>query len=477
MSAERAPAAKRHRADDDAGDANDAAPPAPAAAAAASSPTRALEFYCGIGGLHYSLLRARPDASVVAAFDVNPHGNDVYEHNFGVRPLQRNLLSFPAERIDKFAASLWLMSPPCQPFTRQGHQRDVADGRSQSFLHILDEMPNLRTPPTHVLVENVVGFETSEMRDVMLETFRRLGFTTKERVLTPRMFGVPYSRPRYFCLAKRAPLRWVDGFDERDAERGPIRAPPPSRLSHPSRWVPESHVDDLRPVDPTEATTPRLRRREGESAEDAAKAAKAAAAAEKAADPTRETKTYGVARLEAFMETDGEYEGGVAGRNGVASNEVTSNEVASNGVASNRAKNLWRSYAVSRADIEKGLASIDAVTASDRKCNCFTKSYGKYVKGTGSFVANRAVVKGEWDGRVANARENEQVSHSPDSPEAPSGVSLRYFTEREVANIHSFPPEFGFPESVTRAQRYALLGNSLSVACVAPLVDYLLNDA
>ena len=60
MSAERAPAAKRHRADDDAGDANDAALPAPAAAAAASSPTRALEFYCGIGGLHYSLLRARP---------------------------------------------------------------------------------------------------------------------------------------------------------------------------------------------------------------------------------------------------------------------------------------------------------------------------------------------------------------------------------------------------------------------------------
>ena len=26
-------------------------------------------------------------------------------------------------------------------------------------------------------------------------------------------------------------------------------------------------------------------------------------------------------------------------------------------------------------------------------------------------------------------------------------------------------------------QRYALLGNSLSVACVAPLIDYLLTDA
>lgn len=80
---------------------------------------RALEFYCGIGGLHYSLearedhlrwcvqpalplsgsLRnlllvlsrrplqaARPGrVDVVAAFDVNRVGNDVYLHNFGAR--------------------------------------------------------------------------------------------------------------------------------------------------------------------------------------------------------------------------------------------------------------------------------------------------------------------------------------------------------------------------------------------------------
>ena len=355
---------------------------------------------------------------------------------------------------------------------RQGHQRDVADGRSQSFLRILDEMPNLRTPPTHVLVENVVGFETSEMRDVMPEAFgdsdyHEGGESSRRgcsacRTAVRDTFALRSARP---CDGSTGSTNETPSAD-RSARRR-LRVCPTRRDG--SRDL----TPTIRPVDPTEATTPRLRRREGESAEDAAKAAKAAAAAEKAADPTRETKTYGVARLEAFMETDGEYEGGVAGRNGVASNEV-----ASNGVASNRAKNLWRSYAVSRADIEKGLASIDAVTASDRKCNCFTKSYGKYVKGTGSFVANRAVVKGEWDGRVANARENEQVSHSPDSPEAPSGVSLRYFTERRKWPT-STPsrPSLVPGERHARAQRYALLGNSLSVACVAPLVDYLLNDA
>ena len=89
---------------------------------------------------------------------------------------------------------------------RQGLQKDTADARSQSFLRLLDVVPALKHPPTHILVENVVGFETSEMRGVLLETLHGMGFTTREHILSPRQFGVPYSRPRYFLLAKRAPL-------------------------------------------------------------------------------------------------------------------------------------------------------------------------------------------------------------------------------------------------------------------------------
>lgn len=49
---------------------------------------RALEFYSGIGGLHWALLEAVPGAEVVSAFDINEVANDVYEHNFGCRPHQ-----------------------------------------------------------------------------------------------------------------------------------------------------------------------------------------------------------------------------------------------------------------------------------------------------------------------------------------------------------------------------------------------------
>ena len=53
---------------------------------------------------------------------------------------------------------------------------------------------------------------------------------------------------------------------------------------------------------------------------------------------------------------------------------------------------------------------------------------------------------------------------------------LRYFTPREVANLHSFPQSFGFPDQVTKKQRYSLLGNSLSVAVVTHLLEYLFDD-
>ena len=51
---------------------------------------------------------------------------------------------------------------------------------------------------------------------------------------------------------------------------------------------------------------------------------------------------------------------------------------------------------------------------------------------------------------------------------------MRYFTPREVAALHGFPPSFGFPPHVTRLQAYALLGNSLSVDVVASLLEWLL---
>jgi C-5 cytosine-specific DNA methylase len=57
-----------------------------------------------------------------------------------------------------------------------------------------------------------------------------------------------------------------------------------------------------------------------------------------------------------------------------------------------------------------------------------------------------------------------------------ASLGLRYFTPREIANLHSFPQHFSFQPAVSFRQQCALLGNSLSVAVVAHLLTYLLWD-
>ncbi|PIO39972.1 hypothetical protein AB205_0037170 [Aquarana catesbeiana] len=57
-----------------------------------------------------------------------------------------------------------------------------------------------------------------------------------------------------------------------------------------------------------------------------------------------------------------------------------------------------------------------------------------------------------------------------------STLKLRYFTPREIANLHGFPADFGFPEKITSKQRYRLLGNSLNVHIVARLITLLLQS-
>ena len=56
---------------------------------------------------------------------------------------------------------VWLMSPPCQPFTRQGKQDDLNDRRTDGFVHLMKTiLPQLTTKPQYILLENCFRFRT-----------------------------------------------------------------------------------------------------------------------------------------------------------------------------------------------------------------------------------------------------------------------------------------------------------------------------
>ncbi|XP_075275558.1 tRNA (cytosine(38)-C(5))-methyltransferase isoform X2 [Opisthocomus hoazin] len=112
---------------------------------------------------------------------------------------------------------------------------------------------------------------------------------------------------------------------------------------------------------------------------------------------------------------------------------------------------------------------LDIVKPTCRRSTCFTKGYGHYVEGTGSVLQTAVDVQLE-----------SVFKHMEELPEEEklmklSTLKLRYFTPREIANLHGFPQEFGFPDKVTIKQCYRLLGNSLNVHVVARLISILLG--
>ncbi|KAJ2552052.1 hypothetical protein EV175_003460 [Coemansia sp. RSA 1933] len=162
-----------------------------------------LEFFSGIGGLHYGLQASGVHGKVAMSFDMNENANSVYEHNFGVRPNNKAIDYLVAADIDRHKATCWLLSPPCQPYTRGGKYLDDQDPRARGLIHLLQLLPKLKHKPTHVLLENVMNFENSRSRSLLVETLGNMGFMIHECLLSPVQFGIPNNRLRYFLVASR----------------------------------------------------------------------------------------------------------------------------------------------------------------------------------------------------------------------------------------------------------------------------------
>ncbi|KAK2718192.1 hypothetical protein QYM36_005495 [Artemia franciscana] len=165
---------------------------------------KVLELFAGLGGFHIAVNNQKDaNIQVVKSFEINVNAVKTYQENFGYDVISnRNILSLSTEELIRQNVNAIFMSPPCQPFTRLGKKLDVNDDRCNAFHHVLKLLP--RTPNIqYLLIENVYGFESSKMRENMLEILQSSGFYTIEFLLSPTDFGVPNSRLRYYLLARK----------------------------------------------------------------------------------------------------------------------------------------------------------------------------------------------------------------------------------------------------------------------------------
>lgn len=104
-------------------------------------------------------------------------------------------------------------------------------------------------------------------------------------------------------------------------------------------------------------------------------------------------------------------------------------------------------------------SAIDIVAPHCVHSACFTKGYMKFTVGTGSVL------------QTVSPPLRHPITRDAATLRT---AGLRYFSPREIANLHGFPQTFKLG-SVSSKQQYKLLGNSLSVTVVQALLAHLLS--
>ncbi|NWW67721.1 TRDMT methyltransferase, partial [Ifrita kowaldi] len=370
------------------------------------------------------LLESCTYAEVVAAVDVNTLANDVYKHNFPNTPLwAKTIEGITLKEFDRLSFDMILMSPPCQPFTRIGLQGDVSDPRTKSFLYILDILPRLQKLPKYLLLENVKGFESSSARNELLQTLTTCGFKYQEFLLSPTCLGIPNSRLRYFLIAK--------------LHHEPFSFQSPGQVSLFEKVADKVGETSFSSSSEEKNLDPNV----GPDCSSKKNLPKGAflfklETVEEMKRKHDQDNDSSIQMLKDFLEEESE--------------EMSQ-------------------YFLPPKSLLRYAFLLDIVKPTCRRSTCFTKGYGHYVEGTGSVLQTAVDVELESVFKhIDNLPEEEKLMKL-------STLKLRYFTPREIANLHGFPLEFGFPEKVTVKQCYRLLGNSLNVHVVAKLISILLE--
>jgi tRNA (cytosine38-C5)-methyltransferase len=113
---------------------------------------------------------------------------------------------------------------------------------------------------------------------------------------------------------------------------------------------------------------------------------------------------------------------------------------------------------------------FDIVSPQDPRSACFTHSYGKFVRGTGSILYT-----GPPDPRIQLQSPEERQYDCKWKDEIDVSRHLRYFSGLEISKLMGFPNYFAFPPNYTMKQQWKLVGNSLNVAVAAKLCEIALR--
>jgi len=419
-------------------------------------------------------------AQLLDAYDHSDLCNSVFMHNHtnyddsttkSLKPRQTPIEKITQKELESHAAAIWCMSPPCQPHTRQhsNQHKERDDPRSKSFLHLCNMLSIIDEDklPCLILLENVVGFETDwvglDSEKTTINT--NSSFAEWRKVLSLRQYevahfhldpthiGLPNNRPRYYCVAYR---------------RGSLKR---------KKDLLRNDRDQLGPLLSTEISDHIFSRENLNQ--------KPVIQNETSLVDFNNCESNVMSQIREFLDLD------------LKSDTNTTNK---DDLLMEKKKQLQIPEKVQRSSSSW---CFDIITPHHECSSCFTHSYGKFIKGTGSILYDGPLRSDNEDGKdnsmpsVGKFRLSspEERNFDEDWSKDINWDYMRYLSGTEIARLMGFPVgqagecvaeladrtrTFSFPSNCTMKQQWKLLGNSLNVqvaARVAVIGIYgILND-
>ncbi len=188
-----------------------------------------IDLCAGLGGFHKAL--ADLGHKCVYACEIDDTLRELYLKNFpnmkgkvyGDIRKRQNIKAIPAH--DVLCAGF-----PCQPFSKSGSQKGMADTTHGTLFHEIVKV--LKKHKTEfVILENVGNFERHDggrTWKVVKQTLEKLGYHIRgtehlssggNGLLSPHHLGFPHTRERFYMVARRGKQFPVDPFPEADRAR------------------------------------------------------------------------------------------------------------------------------------------------------------------------------------------------------------------------------------------------------------------
>lgn len=168
---------------------------------------RAVDLFCGIGGLTHGFIKEGLD--VVAGIDNDETCKFGYEHNNRATFIGKDILQVTASEIialfgtKENTITVLAGCAPCQPFSMLNPKKVTKKELQplEKFAQLIDEVR-----PDIVSMENVRGLADTKRNPIFgifIDTLKRTGYNYTYEIVDVSEYGIPQARKRLVLLASR----------------------------------------------------------------------------------------------------------------------------------------------------------------------------------------------------------------------------------------------------------------------------------